>query len=565
MSEPERDLIEPTVAMARPEDEVEPFDEPARPLFTLRADVLAWLGLSAAFMLLRLGTIWHASVGGPELDGLSGAWQARVGVADERFIPTLFQAIVALLLHWSDSEIPGRILAFLATATIPGAIYCLRVRLGEAGALLALIFLALDGPGIALGTSASAMGFDLALVTWLAVAIERRTLPTWAWAVAAFLLVTAGPLPLLLLLGWGAVTLARREYPRPEIAVWAGVGVVAGVLAATFQFGLGLDGGLRVPPLDLFAASFDRPWATASTLEIAVLYVLPIVVAGIASAAAILVHRVRDGDYETFELTLLAWAGIALSWFIFSAASESPVPVTSLTLPLAILAGPGVVRAWQAMLDADWRNARYLVPLALFVALVAVSFMLDWARNDKAGDSTEKTIVALLLVLAVLSLGLVAWNRQASPSLLVPALVVGAFPFVSGGLGIAFSSAGEPLPSPVSTQQARELRSNALQLARENDGLIVVHPDFREEMTWSFRDSGDIILASRAPADAAVLVWPADAPRPDGFNSLDGEWSFLRKPVPPTANWLQYLRWFTNRNVLAHTQDPVVVYVKARQ
>ncbi|MCZ2108622.1 MAG: hypothetical protein LC118_03505 [Dehalococcoidia bacterium] len=516
---------------------------------------------------LRLSPRHHLARirGGPELDGLSGAWQARVGVADERFIPTLFQAIVALLLHWSDSEIPGRILAFLATATIPGAIYCLRVRLGEAGALLALIFLALDGPGIALGTSASAMGFDLALVTWLAVAIERRTLPTWAWAVAAFLLVTAGPLPLLLLLGWGAVTLARREYPRPEIAVWAGVGVVAGVLAATFQFGLGLDGGLRVPPLDLFAASFDRPWATASTLEIAVLYVLPIVVAGIASAAAILVHRVRDGDYETFELTLLAWAGIALSWFIFSAASESPVPVTSLTLPLAILAGPGVVRAWQAMLDADWRNARYLVPLALFVALVAVSFMLDWARNDKAGDSTEKTIVALLLVLAVLSLGLVAWNRQASPSLLVPALVVGAFPFVSGGLGIAFSSAGEPLPSPVSTQQARELRSNALQLARENDGLIVVHPDFREEMTWSFRDSGDIILASRAPADAAVLVWPADAPRPDGFNSLDGEWSFLRKPVPPTANWLQYLRWFTNRNVLAHTQDPVVVYVKARQ
>lgn len=565
MSEPEQDLVEPVAVPAPGDEDVEPVSEPAPPLVTLRADLVAWVALGAAFILLRLGTIWHAPVGGPELDGLSGAWQARVGIADDRFIPTLFQAVVALFLHWTDSEVPGRVLAFLATATIPGAIYFLRVRLGDAGALLALLFLALDGPAITIGASASAMGFDLALAAWLAVAIERRNLPAWSWAIAAFLVATAGPLPLLLALAWGAVTLSRREYPRPDVAAWAGAGAVAGILAASFQFGLGVDGGLRVPPLDLFAASFDRPWATANTLEIAVLYVLPIVIAGIASGAAILTRRIRSSDYETFELTLLAWAGIALAWFVFSLTSDSPAPVAGITLPLAILAGPGIARAWQMMLRADWRNARYLVPLALFAALVAVSFMLDWARNDRAGDSTEKSIVALLLVLAAIALGVVAWNKRAFPSLLAPALVIAVFPLLSGGFGVAFSSAGEPIPSPISTQQARELRSNALQLAHDNNGLLVVHDSFRDALTWPFRDSGDIVLATRAPADAAVLIWPKDAPKPDGFNAVDGDWSFLRKPVSPTDSWLKYLRWFTNRNALANTQDAVVVYVKAKQ
>lgn len=565
MSEPEPDVIEPAAMPAPAQEDVEPEREPAPPLFTLRADVVAWVALSAAFILLRLGTIWHAPVGGPELDGLSGAWQARVGITDDRFIPTLFQAIVALFLHWTDSEVPGRVLAFLATASIPGAIYYLRVRLGDAGALLALLLLALDGPAITIGASASAMGFDLALAAWLAVAIEHRNLPAWFWAIAAFLLATAGPLPLLLAAAWAAVALARREYPRPDVAAWAGAGAIAGILAASFQFGLGVDGGLRVPPFDLFAASFDRPWATANTLEIAVLYVLPIIVAGLAAAAAILMRRIRAADYETFELTLLGWAAVALAWFVFSLKSDSPAPVAGLTLPLAMLAGPGIARAWQMMLRADWRNARYLVPLALFAALVALSFMLDWARNDKAGDSTEKTIVALLLVLAAVSLGLVAWNKQAFPALLAPALVMGAFPLLSGGLGVALSSAGEPIASPISTQQARELRTNALQLAHENNGLLVVHESFRDEMTWPFRASGDIILATRAPGDAAVLAWPKDAPKPDGYNALDGDWSFLRKPVPPTDSWLKYLRWFTNRNALANTQDAVVVYVKAKQ
>lgn len=542
----------------------EPAEEEAATQRTLPIAALAWVGISAAFVVLRLGAIWHAPVGGVELIHLSGAWQARVGVADDRFVPTLFQALTALLLHLSDSEIPARVVAFLATATIPAAFWFLRPRLGQAGALVALLLLAFDGPGLSLGVSASAMGFDLALAAWLFVAVTALRLPYWGWGIAGFLLATAGPIPMVAAVPALGVALARRFLPPKKAVAWCCAGVAAGILAATFGFGLGLHGGLRMPPFELFAASFDQAWSTPTTLAVVVLYSWPILLAG-AIAGLVVGRRLwlaRDSDEG--EMLLLAWAALALAWVLISSSASSPVPVVAASLPMAILAGPALARAFDAMLSADWTRARFLIPAALFAAAVALVFMLTWARNGQATDNGEKVLVTALLVFAAFSLGAAAWRREAFPALLAPALVVAGPLLISGGFGIAFNSAGETLPSPISPPQARQLRDTVLQLAHERGGLVVVNDRYADAMTWPFRESGNLVVASRVPADAAVVVWPADATGPQGYDTVPGDWNFEVAPSPPTGGFLDYLKWLSDRGALPVDRVSAALYVKAK-
>ena len=150
--------------------------EVERPAYELSGETLAWATVSALFVGLRLGTIWHAPVAGAELDHLSGAWLARIGAPDDRYVPTLFQALTSLLLRFDSVDTWPRVMALLSLCSVPFAVYLLRPRLGRAGALLALLLLTVDAPLISLGTSASAMGFDVGITLWLFVAMTRPTL-----------------------------------------------------------------------------------------------------------------------------------------------------------------------------------------------------------------------------------------------------------------------------------------------------------------------------------------------------------------------------------------------------
>ena len=60
---------------------------------------LTWAATATIFILLRLAFAWNAPVGGFELAGLSGSWQAHIGASDTRFVPTLFQAFSAALFQ----------------------------------------------------------------------------------------------------------------------------------------------------------------------------------------------------------------------------------------------------------------------------------------------------------------------------------------------------------------------------------------------------------------------------------------------------------------------------------
>jgi len=214
------------------------------------------------------------------------------------------------------------------------------------------------------------------------------------------------------------------------------------------------------------------------------------------------------------------------------------------------------------MWNADWRLARYLVPAAAAFLLFAIAIIIHWAQVDAVGGAQDRVMVGLLLGGAGVAALAVALERRAAPALLALGLGIAVFPVLAGALGVALSAEAEPIPSPVSPTQARELRDLAIARATAGGGSIVIHPSLEADATWPFRESGDIMVASRAPADAAIVIWPAGLPAPEGMVPVAGAWSFARHHGAPDG-FLRYVKWYTHRNAAVSTSEPAAVYVGA--
>ena len=536
-------------------------ERPAREPPAVSVAAIAWFTVTALFLLLRLGPVWRAPVGGAELLHLSGAWQASIGVEDARFVPSLFQAVSALTLVWTDSEIPARALAYAATATIPLALYLLRRPLGRAGALLALLFLAVNGAAIGLGSTAAAVAWDQPIAVWLAVLLLAVRPPPWAWLPAAFLAATAGPLVLPLVLAAAALALSTGTGRAWVPLAWGGGGAALAILLTSLSYGFGAGIGFRIAPVDLFAASFDEAWSTANGAALVALYGLPIVVAGVA-AAALAAYRLRRRE-EPFEgplPLLIAWFGVALLWMLVALGSHASAALVAVSLPASLLLGPAVAAASGPLVRARWREASLLLPAAAGLSAVSAFVLADWGRTGGVGGLRDQLLVALPLILAVAALALLAARRETAPVLLAPALALGGLIALSGASGVVLSGAGEPLPSPQSPGIARDLRDLAID-ARADGGLVVVHDGYRDAVTWAFRDSGTIVFATRVPPDAVFLVWPPEAPAPNGLVPVEGRW-FLERSLRAPDGFLDYIRWLGDRQSLLTERLEVAVYTR---
>ena len=88
-----------------------------RELATFTVADLAWAVAAGIFVLLRLGPVWQAPVGGAELDHLSGAWQASIGVP-----PALsFSRNVTRKWNVQSTEIPIAMLPVIIMPMSTGA------------------------------------------------------------------------------------------------------------------------------------------------------------------------------------------------------------------------------------------------------------------------------------------------------------------------------------------------------------------------------------------------------------------------------------------------------------
>ena len=530
-----------------------------RPAFSVSIETIAWTAVITLFLGLRIAHVLLAPVGGAELVHLSGAWQAREGVTDDRFVPTLFQSLSSAILFLTTSEVGPRLLALLATATVPLAVLMLSPRLGRAGALLAALFLALDGLAINLGASANASGFDLAIAAWLLVAALRPATSPWAWGILGFLLATAGPLPLALLLSVAFVKFLDRRAVFLGPGVYAFViGAIAGIAAASAGFGFGFD-GIVIPPLELFVAGFDETWTTATALEATLLYAVPYLLAGAAVAVYYGISARRGESLEPVTVLLLGWAAVALLWFLASAGAHTTLPAVALTMPLALLAGPAVARGLSAALQADWRIAGPVLAACGIVLSIALYAMLDWARLKRIGPAEEVLVVVALVAVASLGVLALATRSRTASALVVAALVLAVVPVVSASFGAAFGGRREPIASPFESPQARQIRYTAGQLASSSAGSIVVHPSLADGATWLLRDL-PFTVSAEPGEEAALVVWPAGQPAPAGLLPLDGAWALILQVEPPISSPLRYLRWLTNRNGLGSTTEPVSLF-----
>lgn len=520
-----------------------------------------WAGLIAVYLLVRLPAVTQMPVASVELHDLTAVWRAHVGNSTTDFQPTLAQAVTLLSFEWTDSEQFTRWVVFAAGATVPFGILALRHRLGEVGAIVAILVLALNGPAIYLGSSASAVAFDLPIVIWGLVWLDRAYGPEWWWLPAGFLIATAGPLAGAFVLAAGLVHFAKRgDWPARKLGI-AGAGALVGLAASSVRFGLGWD-GLAVPPLHHLANGYGSGLKAGSVGLLVPLYMIPSLAGGVAGVALHATRWRREGARPTAWWNgILAWWGLTMIWLVSSPTSGSPVPLAAVAMPSALLAG-FALDAWTRRVDEfEWR-----LPLLAFgaagAALVGTGVVLStWARKGEAGDARQLAILVLTLLAAFGALSLVAVGRRTMPTLVVAAVAPLAALMFVGAAGVAFGGVMEPLFSPKSEQAGRDLRTLARDSADEIGGSIVVHPSLDDDLTWAFRGLPSYVLSSGPTLDAAVVVLPLDSPAPSGFTPLANERTLITYIDPPSS-LLQYIRWLTKRNSLESTALEVAVYLR---
>jgi hypothetical protein len=524
--------------------------EAERPGISVR--VLAWVAAAALFVGLRIAAAFTLPVFGAELDGLSGAWRASNGDGDFRFIPTLFQGVTAALLAFDDNELWPRLLAVVAVATVPLAIYRMRSFLGEAGAFVALLLLAINPIGIAMSSTANAMAFDEPVAVWLFVYLWGRSRKPVPSALAGLAITLCGPAPLLVGAAW---LVTNRDWSAwRSIPVLAAVaGAVAGVVLASARFGLGFD-EIVVPPFDLLAAGTERPWSTASAGELVLLYVAPLLV---AMPLAFVAHGL--GVLPRMPAQLWTWFGFAGGWWLLSLWGETPAPAAAVTLPAVLLLAPAAAGALAAALRVDWRVAAAGIALFAAMFILAGAVTVDWARLERVGDAEDK---ALVVIFAIGALGAVAGliYGRAAAALALPATLATVAMLLAGASRVATGANTEPIISPQHAELARELRDRALAAAELSGGEIVVHPDLAAGVVWPFRDSGVLHISSRVGPNAAFVLWPIDLPPPADMEALSGDWALTRTVRTPTADTLDYLHWLVDRNMLAPGPERIAVY-----
>ncbi|HJP40283.1 MAG TPA: hypothetical protein QGF35_01065, partial [Dehalococcoidia bacterium] len=478
----------------------------------LSVSAAAWGVAITVFLALRLAVLTQAPVSGPELDSLSGAWLASVGEDDSRFLGTIFQALSSILLELDDSDTLPRLLAFLATGTVPISFWLCRKQLGEGGAILGMLVLAVDPTALFLGATAWQAAHDQALAAFILVVALKGTHSRSVLAAVGFGVATGGTLALGISLSIAAGHLLAGASLRSRSAVSVAAGIAAGVAVSSLGFGL-VSTELRVPPFDLMNQGLESSWSTMTTVEILTLYELPVILAGAAAATYRATQWYTGHPPDRADRVLLGWAAFGLAHVIVARNSGDPSAILALVFPLTAIIGRA---AAEIALEAD----------------------LSWLRRPEDGRVAR-------------SAGTVGAAVIGSAALLV---------LVSGTFNIARGSSGEPLLSPGSPPGSSALRATVLALAADTDRDIVIHPSLREDTTWPLRGMGAVIVASRFSELEAVVIWPTDEDTPPGYARSVKEADLVRRVEPPEGGLNGIIDWFRDRNRVNTNGVQVAVY-----
>ena len=524
---------------------------------------LVWAVLIATYLATRVGAVLSMPIASIELHDLAAAWLEHAGTGDG-LQPTLIQGVALVSFEWSESGEVVRWLAFAASATIPAAILLLRHRLGDVGAIVAMVTLTFSGPAIYLGSSASAAGIDLAVVAWGFVWLDRGRSPVWLWAVAGVLVAVSGPIVLLFAFAAGVTLTATRAKYEPLHAGLAAAGTAFGIALASIGFGGGWV-GLAVPPLHHLSEGYDASLSGGSGGLLLPVYTLSGLAGALGGVLLIAQRWRRSGSPPNrWWITVGAFWLVALLWVVTMLTSGSPVPMAAAVIPSALLAG-FAVDAWARRVDElDWRTP--LLPyLGSAVALTATGYVLaTWARRGESGDTWEAIVLVVSLVGAFSALTIVALGRRTLPTLVASGAIPALGLMLAGTFGVVTGSQTEPIFSPQDSQSGRDLRDLADQAANERGGIIVVHTSLEKEIVWAFRGLPAYAVSRDLPLDAAVAVLPAGSQTPEGFTPLEGT-RRLSTSIEPPSTPLEFVQWMTDRGNIDTTGIDASIFVRGTE
>jgi uncharacterized protein (TIGR03663 family) len=549
-------------------------------VMTTEAALYVAIGILAA--LLRLWSLdgWPLRAGeaAQAMAALNLARGGPIGAAGN-YSPILMAGNFLLFALFSATDYTARLWPALCGAVLALTPALLRRQLGQAGALLAALFLAfspsllaasrlLDGQIVAVTAGA----LLLAALARLADAGERKDLLLGAAALALGLLsAPAFYLELILLLtGVGLLWALQRALGLEPFfaglrAAWTSLGQQAGLWRTA---GL-LLAGLVVALGSALSFNWDGLGAAAG--------LLPAWIAWLAPGRASLTPLWMLAMYETLLLgfgVAGVVAGIrrrdALSWLLgwwlvfgllvsLVAGRWQPVDLSLLALPLALLAGSFLGRlaaslAEERLAEVEWLLIGLVVPMAVFGYVQLTSY----TRSEQGSFILGMLAPAVIYLVTFLLVGAwMGWRR----ALRGMALAMALFTFVLLVSNAFASSANfdmerrDAFNMNRSDEGVRDLvavmQRYSWQTARDaNAAPILVVGDELRWLQWALRDFRDVkfVASFDNAADRTLILTPAgqEPALGDQFAGQDivvaSVWQPARLSGQALASWLLYRR-----------------------
>jgi uncharacterized protein (TIGR03663 family) len=544
-------------------------------------------------------------------------------------IPALFTGNVAGFGLMGASDITARWLPALVGLILVLLPYWLRHRLGRGGALAAALLLALSPSAVhfsrvldgAMVVAACGLAMAVGLINYVD---GRRPSSLYMTATALGLGLCAGPATLSLVLivaafgpllylseqlldretGWSSLTAAWSAV-RGERGLLARVGaVLAGsfaLAATTFVLhpaGIGQAADLIANWARGFLPKMDGQPALYPLLLLLRYEPLILLLGVVEMGRAVASSRAgqewagaapQSGSSFSHTALLTFWAGAAVSVVLVS--GHRPAGnVLLVVVPMALLAGQGIERAWH------WLSRRTRWQEAGLVALAAlgllVFFYLQMAAYSRASSTTTVSVggltmytasthllLASVVLLLLIALGAAAWywrglGVMVGGGWLAVLVALGLFGFkATWGLNFAHAADSRELMLVQTTApDVRVLveRLEALSLAQAGDAHtlpVTVDAATGPVVAWYLREfhRQTVVESLSTPPDTAAAVTLAMQEPPIG-ETFRGRGFPLRTHGLPWGLWGQSLvRWLLfNEGTTPVVDQEVVLWVASQ-
>ncbi|MEW5987561.1 MAG: glycosyltransferase family 39 protein [Chloroflexota bacterium] len=520
----------------------------------------------AAWQFWQPGQVAAVAAGSPAYFTLTALLTQVVGVSDTvvRLVPALL-GLATCLLPWLWQE-----------------------RLGQVGALVASLLLAVSATGAALSRTAG--GHSLAIFATLLLVIaydnyQESSRPRWRLALAGALGLGLASAPLFYsalatlliarLIGRVIGPAEDEESPHPSASLlldrtagllWIGVFIALSTLFLWHPAGLGQSAALPVHWFNSFNVRVGEPAWYTPFLALA-RYEWPLLLCGLMAVAWATWHS------EPLPALLVYWlaAGLMLAFL----QRDHLENVALLTLPGYLLVGLFVNRQFEQ--PAGW--FRWLV--AAVFALVGAMVYVNLARYGRVEPYGANAIGYLWLALIGFFLAVIAfsfaysWEKGAAVQGALAGLLAVLLAFNWGiAWWLGHVAANDPRERWVTTATDDDVRllvgliqEIGRQAANADHGLEIQAAVDSPALRWYLRDFNPAVVGTALPVgvqpDVVITPVASEPQLGSDYLGMDFVLSRTETPTTPTDLAARLRGWLLRQTAETYQQERVILWLRA--